>query len=227
MVDMEQRRVAIREFLKLRRDLKIAGWEKKAGLGDGTLRKFLDGRSQTLTDKTYQQLAAAAGVAVTVLQSPPSPSEATNSTSGNSQVLASVPVRNGTVDLPVWGVRPLSAGIWEINPRPIAMTIRPDILKYSHNAFGIYCNGTEQSPAFEPRDMLLVDPTKPAAIGDDVLFAKGFHGADTEPFRSILRRLIGETATHYLVEQFNPRERQKLAKDEWPHLLYVAGKFSR
>jgi len=224
MVDMEQRRVAIREFLRLRNDLRIAGWEKKAGLGDGTLRKFLDGRSQTLTDKTYQQLAAAAGVTVAVLQSP---SEASKLTNDGSRIVASVPVKSSLVELPVWGVRALENGHWEINPRPIGMTVRPDFLRFSHNAFGIYCTGTEQSPAFEPRDMLLIDPTKPAGFGDDVLFAQDFHDGDTEPFRGVLRRLVGETPTHYLVRQFNPPENQKLAKAEWPSLLYVFGKYSR
>jgi hypothetical protein len=60
--DANQRRRALRRFME-GAGLNVAQWETLSGLGDGTLRKFLDDPTgaKTLTDKTYARLAAGAG----------------------------------------------------------------------------------------------------------------------------------------------------------------------
>jgi hypothetical protein len=58
-VDTEQRRRALSAFGD-RAGLKVGRWEKLAEVGDGTLRKFLDGVANTITDRTLQRLAAGA-----------------------------------------------------------------------------------------------------------------------------------------------------------------------
>ena len=59
--DANQRRRALRRFMA-GAGLNVAQWETLSGLGDGTLRKFLDDPTgaKTLTDKTYAKLAAGA-----------------------------------------------------------------------------------------------------------------------------------------------------------------------
>ncbi len=59
--DANQRRQALRAFMA-GAGLNVAQWESLSGLGDGTLRKFLDDPTgaKTLTDKTYARLAAGA-----------------------------------------------------------------------------------------------------------------------------------------------------------------------
>ena len=58
--DPDQRREALRAFIASHSELNINRWEKTARLGEGTLRKFLDGETKTLTDKTYAKLQDAA-----------------------------------------------------------------------------------------------------------------------------------------------------------------------
>ena len=114
-----------------------------------------------------------------------------------------------------------------IDPVPVQMVERPEFLRYSAAAFGIYCNGSQQAPVFEPRDLVIVDPNKPTALGDDVVFVKHFSIGEATPFQGILRRLIGQTETHWMVRQFNPASDYKISKEEWPRALFVAGKYSR
>lgn len=143
------------------------------------------------------------------------------------QILSTVALQNGTVDLPIYGCTDTGRGIWEINPEPVGKVERPPHLRYSAHAFGIYCHGTQQSPAFEPKDMILVDPARPVAVGDDVVFVKNYSIGDAQMFQGILRRLIGETEKHWLVRQFNPPSDYKISREEWPKALLVAGKYSR
>lgn len=67
----EQRRRALAAFAK-KGGFKVGRWEKEAGLGDGTLRKFLDGVAHTITDRTIHRLAEGAGK---ILKRPVSASE--------------------------------------------------------------------------------------------------------------------------------------------------------
>jgi hypothetical protein len=55
----EQRRRALTAF-KEKGGFAVGRWEKEAGLGDGTLRKFLDGVATTITDRTIHRLAEGA-----------------------------------------------------------------------------------------------------------------------------------------------------------------------
>ena len=57
--DPVQRRNALKAFAKIH-SLKVFPWTKAAGLSEATLRGFLAGRTRTLSDETYVQLAEAA-----------------------------------------------------------------------------------------------------------------------------------------------------------------------
>jgi len=67
----EQRRRALAAFAK-KGGFKVGRWEKAAGVGDGTLRKFLDGVANTITDRTIHRLADGAAK---ILRRPVSASE--------------------------------------------------------------------------------------------------------------------------------------------------------
>lgn len=115
----------------------------------------------------------------------------------------------------------------DIEKRPADVIRRPDFLRYSREAFGLECHGDQQSPAFERRDVVLINPDRAVAPGDDCLFVRGYSIGDKSPFQGILRRLLGETEKHWLVRQFNPPSDYKLSKADWPKALHVAGKKSR
>lgn len=63
----DQRRRALRAFMDARR-LKVFPWCKAAGISEGTLRNFLNGDSDSLSDRSYELLAAAADTTVANLR---------------------------------------------------------------------------------------------------------------------------------------------------------------
>jgi phage repressor protein C with HTH and peptisase S24 domain len=63
----EQRRRALREYMK-RRGLKVYPWTQEAGISEGTLRNFLKGDSDSMSDRSYALLARADGTTVAVLR---------------------------------------------------------------------------------------------------------------------------------------------------------------
>lgn len=65
--DADKRRAALRRVMK-ERGLTLNGWAVAAGLSEGGLRDFFNGKSNSLTDKTYVKLAAAIDVSPDVLR---------------------------------------------------------------------------------------------------------------------------------------------------------------
>jgi lambda repressor-like predicted transcriptional regulator len=59
----DQRRTAIKLFME-KHGLKVAPWCAKAKLSEGTLRNFLKGMSNSLTDRTISKLAHAQNVTI-------------------------------------------------------------------------------------------------------------------------------------------------------------------
>lgn len=93
------RRRALREFMRAK-DLKVFPWTQAAGVSEASLRNFLNGDSESLSDRTYALLARAAHVSVGKLRGDEAPPEA-----------AEVPVRSyvgaGDEILPVEGDAPI------------------------------------------------------------------------------------------------------------------------
>jgi len=64
--DPETRREALRRFIEANK-IKVTVWCREAGVSNGSVRAFLKGDSNSLTDKTLTKLAGASGVSVGVL----------------------------------------------------------------------------------------------------------------------------------------------------------------
>lgn len=138
-----------------------------------------------------------------------------------------VPVDFAGEPVPIYWHRPGEDGVLHIERRPVGIIPRTDYLRYSKYAFGIECHGDQMAPVFERRDVVIINPDRPVVAGDDVVLVRGFEPKDDLPFEGILRRLLAESATHWLVRQYNPAKDYKLAKADWPKALHVAGKRSR
>lgn len=143
------------------------------------------------------------------------------------RIVEAVPLERGARDLPVFGCYAGKDGVLHFDPVPIGAVERPPFLRYSRAAFGIYCINTFMSPAFEPKDMLVINPDRTPSIGDDAIFVTGYNADELVPFQGVLRRLVGETETHWRVRQFNPQKDHNIPKAELPRALLVAGKYSR
>lgn len=129
--------------------------------------------------------------------------------------------------IPVWSNRPGDAGVLEVERRIVAEVPRAEFLKHAHYSFAIEITQDDMSPAFERRDVAIINPDRAVISTDDVLLVKDYAEHGTGPFTAILRRLVGETQTHWQVRQFHPAKSYELAKSEWPRALHVAGKRSR
>lgn len=64
----DQRRHVLREYMRQHPQLTVNGWCKAAGISESTLRNFLNGDSESLSDRSYELLAAARGEQVSTLR---------------------------------------------------------------------------------------------------------------------------------------------------------------
>lgn len=144
-----------------------------------------------------------------------------------SQRIFTAALQSTTMDLPIYGSTPSGGGVVMLDPKQIGRTERPPILQYSSVAFSFYCTTGQHAPIFEPKDLLLVDPARPAAVGDDVVIVKGYTPGGKVGFDGIVCRLMGQTDKHWDILQWKAGQNRKLAKDEWPRALFIAGKYSR
>ncbi len=130
----DQRRKAIRAFMA-QRNLNVHSWSKQAKLADSTLRNFLDGLSETLTDKSLQKLANAVGRPV-------------------SEIIG---IESPPTELPLWGY----AGAGEIvhpfegdDPPPLELVEAPPGLK---NGAAVIVRGDSMLPRMQDGDVLFFE----------------------------------------------------------------------
>lgn len=129
--------------------------------------------------------------------------------------------------LPVYWNRAGGNGVLNIERRKVEEIPRGQDLKFSFYSFGIEVMQDDMSPCFDRRDVAVMNPDRPVVPGDDVLLVRGYEEKSSAPFDGMLRRLVKETDTHWVVKQFNPAKEYKLAKSDWPRALYVAWRKSR
>ncbi len=80
---------------------------------------------------------------------------------------------------------------------------RPPALRGARDIYAIYFHGDSMIPRFEPGEIGLVDPRRPAAPGDDVLVQLG-NGECEEVSSVIAKRLVRQNAKEVVLQQFNP-----------------------
>lgn len=85
----------------------------------------------------------------------------------------------------------------------VRMIARPPALRGARDLYAIYFHGESMLPRFEPGEVGIVDPRRPARVGDYVLVQ--LNGGDSDEVVSVLvKRLVRQTAKDYVLEQFNP-----------------------
>lgn len=236
--DATPRRKALKDFME-RTGIKVAPWEKEAGLGDGTLRKFLDEVSHTMTDRTLQRLAMAAtriiGKEVSVaelLGLAPVQSSFLNDAPARLRRMSETP---GTSFASPALLRDLSVHAsakggsddmtsMVISSEPVAFMERPAPLAGVRDGYAVYISGTSMSPAYDDGDLALVNPSLPPRPNNYCVF-QGAH--EDGVHRALLKRLVKETSTAWQVKQFQPPLTFNLQKSHWPQAHVVIGKFER
>lgn len=186
--DASQRREALKRFMHST-GLLTSPWEKEAGLGSGTLRKFLKdppegAASKTLTDKTYDALARAAArlldkeVTVSQLQGLAPISAYLDGPKMNITRIDDGPAGNQIAEwpltVPVYGSVSGAAGGLQMGEnrainwvrRPPRFEVRRGSLK---DIFAVQVDDLSMIPRHKLDSLLYVDPTRQPSSGDDVV----------------------------------------------------------
>jgi transcriptional regulator with XRE-family HTH domain len=115
-------------------------------------------------------------------------------------------------------------GAWVLSSDAIAWIQRDQRLVGVRDAFACYVVGDSMVPAYEPGNLLLVNPAVPPAPGDDCLFVQ--EAADGDRY-ALIKRLVRFNSTSWTVKQWNPDKTFNLPRREWQKALPVIGKYNR
>lgn len=134
----------------------------------------------------------------------------------------------GERDLKVFAAAEGGPGEMVVSTDPIELVPRPWYLGEVKEGFAVVVVGESMEPVFRPNEMAIVNPRLPYLRDEDHIFTSG---RDNGEFRATIKRLVKVTATHWIVEQFNPPPGQgkqlRLAREEWPEALRVVGRYAR
>lgn len=230
-----RKREELQRFIDAR-GLKVRPWAERAGLSHGTVRNFLTGRSQTMTQATIEALAVAADATPADMF----PSLYQNQgrkgrDSLHSQELVeaeTIPGRvtvipggealfHGPRDLPILGHVKGGDGAWFIDQGVrLGVTMRPPMLANNREAYATRVHDVSMSPALEPGWVLFVDPHRPAKPGDNVII-------QMTDGQALVKRLVRRTERAIICEQFNPKQpvEFKPSKVKAIHLVVLISPF--
>ncbi len=230
--DPEQRRAALRGFME-REKIKPTPWEQAAQLGEGTLRKFLDGTSDTLTDRSYSKLAAGAALLAKRPVDVQELQDHNRSSSDLSTEVRAIPDERQKIvtapplperaamnrDIPVLGTSLAgSAGDFQMNNGdPIDFVRRPPHLAGRKGLLALYVQGESMRPWKKPGQLVFIDQKTPQ-IGDHVVVEMRPAGPDDER-PAFLKLLLAVTATKVRLGQYKPAKEFEIARAK-VHKIY-------
>lgn len=110
-------------------------------------------------------------------------------------------------DVPVWGtVEGGPHGAFEIyySSDPVDYVTRPAGIEKARKVYALFVVGESMVPAYQPGELIYVNPAKPPSIGCDVVIQiRPDHEGDAP--RYYLKELMRRTATKLICQQHNPR----------------------
>lgn len=145
--------------------------ERMSGLGDGTISKILKNRDQYPHARTVGAIAKAFGVTEYWLSSgadAPAP-DVRGYGPGSAPP---IPTRDEMPnDVPVMGTAAGShlRGAFKLGSDPVDWVRRPPALMRNKDAYALYVENTSMEPQYFAGDLIFVNPTRPARIGDIVV----------------------------------------------------------
>lgn len=209
----EDRRRDLQQFIDAH-DITVSRWAKEAGISEGTVRNFLAGRSETLTQATVEALAEALDVTASAIFPSQEKRRGRKGTRDALTFIAKSPGGFGAKDLPIMGT--VQTGGRGLARGTATVTERPAYLKGIKTAYALGLRDPMMSPAFEPGWLVYVDPTENAKAGDNVVV----HHVDGAV---MVRRLVRRTKTEVVLRQFNPRKDTRFPAAEVASLHCIAG----
>lgn len=85
----------------------------------------------------------------------------------------------------------------------VRMIARPPALQGARDLYAIYFHGESMMPRFEPGEVGIVDPRRPAGPGDYVLVQLN-NGEEDHVTSVLVKKLVRATMRELVLEQFNP-----------------------
>lgn len=123
-------------------------------------------------------------------------------------------------DFPIYGSSESESAGMSISDDVIEQTTWPGPLIGVKGAFGLYVIGDEMSPAYRPGDLILVHPSKPAQIGDDVLVGHA-NGA------AVIGQLAQASADRVQLHQYGSSKPVEIPRSEVDRTQLIVGCFRR
>jgi hypothetical protein len=115
-------------------------------------------------------------------------------------------------------------GAMILSPDPIAWIPRDARLDGVAEAYGCFVSGDSMEPAYEPGNLVLVNPAAPVGPGDDCVFLR--EAPDGTRY-ALIKRLVSFSRKSWTVRQHNPARTYTLWRSEWRTAHLVIGKFGR
>ena len=219
--DANQRRQALRAFMA-GAGLNVAQWEILSGLGDGTLRKFLDDPTgaKTLTDKTYARLAAGAakktGRAVGVAELQGELAAMSDGTgafvtdlAGNVAPAFDAPGRpmlgHMANDVPLYGTAMGGDGNgeFEMNGTVIDHVARPPGIHGRGDVFALNVVGDSMWPWRKPNSLIYVERDRAPSVNDHVVVEfRPIAGSSVR--QTVVKLLVGISVKTLKLAQYRP-----------------------
>ena len=85
----------------------------------------------------------------------------------------------------------------------VRMITRPPALYGARDLYAVYFHGESMQPRFEPGEVGIVDPRRPAGPGDYVLVQLNAGNCD-DVVSVLVKRMVRQNARELVLEQFNP-----------------------
>lgn len=130
----------------------------------------------------------------------------------------------GERNLPVFASAEGGDGALIMSSEPFEHVRRPQPLENVKDGYAIIVAGESMEPEFKAGDLALVHPHLPPVRGEAcVFYADDHNGTVTASIKSFVR----QTASHWHVEQWNPKKKLQLTRRDWQKCHRIVGKYTR
>ena len=184
-----------------------SGVAKAMGIHKSGVTKLLKGERQLKLREGFR-IAAYLGVAA-----PTGFSEEDTAFDHSDATVRSAPIFRASEDP--------SREFWRLHRDEAPIDRKPKAPSFASAAhvFGFYAPDGSMAPRFKAGELIFVDPTRPAAPGDDALFmAKRSPGAVE---RVVAGELVAATPTHFVFAQYARPGEQRLPVKSWTASLIL------
>jgi len=187
--------------LRLARGLTMAELAERIGVSQPAISQWESGREKPGRESLLK-LSAELGVSVEDLLSNPV---------SHAQAPQPQPHQMPS-DVPVFGTAVGGeSGDFSFNGEVIDYVRRPHGVAQARNVYALWVTGDSMAPWNQSGDLIYVTPTRPPAVGDHVVVElAGPHPG--EAGTAMVKLLVGQTATHVRLRQYNPAREFQIAR---------------